>query len=213
MTIPQKKNGFLLVVSSPSGAGKTSLTRALTERNSALHLSISVTTRPPRPAERNGQDYLFVSSKEMRQLHHDNALLEHAEVFGHHYGTLKEPIMQAIERGEIVVCDVDWQGAQSLRRALGQQQVSVFIMPPSLDVLKQRLHTRAQDEEKVLKERFAAAQQDMAHWHNYDYTLINDDFAHTLAQMQAIIEAESLKTERQVAVPPSLPVPSDTESL
>lgn len=211
MTIPaiQKKNGFLLVVSSPSGAGKTSLTRALTERNSALHLSISVTTRPPRPDERDGRDYHFVSSKQMQQLHHDNALLEHAKVFGYHYGTLKEPIMQAIEKGDIMVCDIDWQGAQSLRRALGQQQVSVFIMPPSLDVLKQRLHTRAQDEEKVLKERFAAAQQDIAHWHNYDYTLINDDFARALEQLQAIIQAEFLKTAR---IPPSH-APSDTKSL
>lgn len=212
MVMSQKKIGFLLVVSSPSGAGKTSLTRALIQHNSTLHLSISVTTRPSRPAEQNGQDYHFISLEKMHQLKNDNALLEHAEVFGHHYGTLKQPIMQAIEKGNIAVCDIDWQGAQSIRRALGQQQVSIFIMPPSLDVLKQRLHTRAQDEEKVLKERFAAAQHDMAHWHNYDYTLINDDFAHTLAQMQAIIEAESLKTERQIAVPP-LPAPSDTKSL
>ena len=209
MTIPQKKNGFLLVVSSPSGAGKTSLTRALVQHNPKLQLSISITTRPPRPAERDGTDYHFVSLEKMSQLRHDNALLEHAEVFGHHYGTLKEPIMQAIENGDVVVCDVDWQGAQSLRRALGQQQVSVFIMPPSLDVLKQRLHTRAQDEEKVLKERFAAAQQDIAHWHNYDYTLINDDFARALEQLQAIIQAEFLKTAR---IPPS-PAPSDTKSL
>ena len=197
------------MVSSPSGAGKTSLTRALVQHNPKLQLSISITTRPPRPAERDGTDYHFVSLEKMSQLHHDNALLEHAEVFGHHYGTLKEPIMQAIENGDVVVCDVDWQGAQSLRRALGQQQVSVFIMPPSLDVLKQRLHTRAQDEEKVLKERFAAAQQDIAHWHNYDYTLINDDFARALTQLQAIIQAEFLKTTR---IPPSH-APSDTESL
>lgn len=209
MVISQKKSGFLLVVSSPSGAGKTSLTRALTEHNSALHLSISVTTRPPRPAEQDGKDYHFVSSEEMQRLHHDNALLESAEVFGHHYGTLKEPIMRAIEQGDVAVCDIDWQGAQSLRHALRQQQVSVFIMPPSLDALKQRLHTRAQDEEKIIKKRLAAAEQDMAHWHNYDYIMVNDDFALALAQLQAIIQVEFLKTSR---ISP-FPVPSDTKSL
>ena len=195
-TIP--RNGILLVLSSPSGAGKSTLARRLLAEDESFELSISATTRPPRPGETHGKDYFFVSAEEFARQVAAGELLEHAEVFGNRYGTPAAPVETALQAGRDVLFDVDWQGAQQLRdSALGRSVVSIFILPPSIAALEQRLRARAQDSDDVIAGRMAKAKAEISHWAEYDYVLINDDLSRCFSQIGTIIAAERLRRDRQ----------------
>ncbi len=195
-----KRRGLMLVLSSPSGAGKTSLSRKLLTLNLDLSLSVSMTTRLPRPGEVDGEDYFFVSQKVFKQAIQEGAFLEYAQVFGNAYGTLREQVEAFLSEGKDVLFDIDWQGAQQLYRTAGADVVRIFILPPSLEILAKRLHQRSQDTADVVAERMAKAADEISHWAEYDYVLINDQFDTTLVQLQAILQAERLKRERQLGL-------------
>lgn len=191
------RNGLLLVLSSPSGAGKTTLTRLLLERDPAFELSVSATTRRPRPAEAEGKDYFFVSDQRFAEMISNGELLEHADVFDHRYGTPRAPIEDVIGQGRDVLLDVDWQGAQQIKLSpLGRSVVSVFILPPSIEALAARLVSRGQDSKKVIAGRMAKAQAEIAHWAEYDYVLINDNLDTCFVQIETIVSAERLRLAR-----------------
>ena len=192
-----RRRGFLLVLSSPSGAGKTTITRRLVQRDRSLSLSVSVTTRPPRPGEVNGRDYFFVDQDRFNEMIAAGEFLEHAFVFGHHYGTPRAPIEEAISKGRDVVTDVDWQGAQQLVEALPYDITTIFILPPSTQELEARLRTRAQDSEAIVAERMAKAAEEMSHWSEYDYVIINRNIEDSVAESEAIVAAERLRRARQ----------------
>ena len=189
----------MLVLSSPSGAGKTSIARRLLELEPELSLSISVTTRPKRPSEVDGADYHFISRAAYRAMIEAGDLLEHAEVYGHGYGTPRRPVEEALAAGRDVLFDIDWQGTQQLREAR-TDMVSVFILPPSLAELERRLHRRAEDSEAVVQQRLAQVAADVTHFAEYDYVLINSDFDASVAQVRAILGAERLRTPRQAGL-------------
>lgn len=195
------RRGLMLVLSSPSGAGKTTISRALLARDDNLSLSISATTRPPRPGETDGKDYFFVGGEEFRRMTEEDAFLEHADVFDHRYGTPREPVEQALRGGQDVLFDVDWQGAQQLRHAARDDVVGVFILPPSHDELERRLHARAQDSEEVVRGRMAKAAAEMSHWSDYDYIVVNRDVEESVAAVEAVLAAERLRRERQLDLP------------
>lgn len=188
----------MLVLSSPSGAGKTTISHHLLEQEKHLSLSISVTTRPPRPGEVDGQDYFFKTPEIFSQMVTEGAFLEHAQVFGHYYGTLKNQVEYELEKGQDVLFDIDWQGAQQLLQEAASDVVSVFILPPSLDILEERLKTRAQDSADVIHERMSKAIFEMSHWAEYDYVIINEDLDRAIADVQSIIRSERLKRSRQI---------------
>ncbi|MCG8595715.1 MAG: guanylate kinase [Kiloniellales bacterium] len=190
----------MLVLSSPSGAGKTSISRALLERDGNLSLSVSATTRPQRPGETDGKDYHFVAPDDFEALIAADELLEHARVFGHLYGTPKAPVEAALSAGRDVLFDVDWQGTQQLAERARDDLVSVFILPPSTVELEQRLRSRARDPEDVVQGRMAKAADEMSHWAEYDYVIVNRDFEDSIVQVQAILAAERLRRERQVGL-------------
>ena len=190
----------MLVLSSPSGAGKTSISRALLERDGNLSLSVSATTRPQRPGETDGKDYHFVAPDDFEALIAADELLEHARVFGHLYGTPKAPVEVALSAGRDVLFDVDWQGTQQLAERARDDLVSVFILPPSTVELEQRLRSRARDPEDVVQGRMAKAADEMSHWAEYDYVIVNRDFEDSIVQVQAILAAERLRRERQVGL-------------
>ncbi|MGH6827364.1 MAG: guanylate kinase, partial [Rhizomicrobium sp.] len=167
------RRGLMLVLSSPSGAGKTTLSRRLLEADSNLAMSVSVTTRPPRPDEVEGRDYFFISPSAFRGLADGREFLEHAQVFGHRYGTPRQPVTMALAEGRDVLFDIDWQGTQQLRQQAGDDLVSIFILPPSRGELERRLRARAQDAEEVVASRMARADDEISHWAEYDYVLIN----------------------------------------
>ena len=187
----------MLVLSSPSGAGKTTISRLLLERDPNLSLSISATTRPPRPGEVDGVDYIFVSPARFGEMVADNALLEHAEVFGHRYGTPKASVESALAAGRDMLFDIDWQGTQQLREKMRNDLVSVFILPPTTTELERRLRARAQDSDEVVRGRMARAADEMSHWAEYDYIVINEDLEKSLAEVDAILRAERLRRPRQ----------------
>ena len=191
------RRGLMLVLSSPSGAGKSTLSRMLLEVDPSVELSVSATTRPQRPAEVDGRDYHFVTRARFDEMGRNDELLEWAEVFGNHYGTPRAPVEAALARGHDVLFDIDWQGTQQLRDKVGKDFVSVFLLPPSIPELERRLMTRAQDSEEVIRGRMAKASDEMSHWAEYDYVLINRDIDETFAQVQAILLAERLKRVRQ----------------
>jgi guanylate kinase len=195
-----KRRGLMLVLSSPSGAGKTTISRALLERHENLAMSISVTTRPPRPGEREGVDYCFLTASAFQAMVEEGALLEHATVFGHRYGTPRAPVEAALSRGRDVLFDIDWQGTQQLSEGAREDLVSVFVLPPSTKELERRLRERAQDSEAVVSTRMAKAADEMSHWAEYDYVLVNQDFERSVAEVTAILKAERLKRERQVGL-------------
>lgn len=195
------RRGLMLVLSSPSGAGKTTISRLLLERDAQLTLSISATTRLPRPGEKDGRDYFFVSDAEFRRMVEAGEFLEHADVFDHRYGTPRTPVEKALNEGRDVLFDVDWQGAQQLRHAARDDLVGVFILPPSHDELERRLHTRAQDSEDVVRGRMAKATSEMSHWSDYDYIVVNRVVEDSLAGVHAILTAERLRRERQLNLP------------
>jgi guanylate kinase len=186
----------MLVLSSSSGAGKTTLTRTLLQRDSGLTLSISVTTRPQRTGEQPGVHYHFVTRQEFLALREEGALLEWAEVFGNHYGTPRAPVEEALQSGRDVLFDIDWQGARQLAQIAHDDLASVFILPPSRTALEQRLRQRGSDAEEVIARRLAEASREMEHWREYDYVLINDDLETCLGQLTVILHAERLRRPR-----------------
>ncbi|MDE2228871.1 MAG: guanylate kinase [Alphaproteobacteria bacterium] len=195
-----KRRGILLVLSSPSGAGKTTITRALVERDRRLTLSVSVTTRPRRAGEVDGKDYHFVDPKGFDAMIRDGELLEHATVFGHSYGTPRAPVLEAIDSGYDIVTDIDWQGTQQLQATIGADLVSVFILPPTMAALEARLKSRAQDSDAVVRGRMAKSSEEMSHWDAYDYVLINEDIEDSVRRVQAILSAERVRRQRQVGL-------------
>jgi guanylate kinase len=195
-----QRRGLMLVLSSPSGAGKTTLSRRLLDIDGAVTMSVSATTRAPRVGEQEGKDYFFVSPFMFTQMAEGSAFLEHALVFGHHYGTPKEPVMLALARGRDVLFDIDWQGTQQLRQRAGDDLVSIFVLPPSHAELERRLRARAQDAEDVVQARMAKANNEISHWAEYDYVVINDDLDSTLAKIRTILDAERMKRGRQTGI-------------
>ncbi|HUE18293.1 MAG TPA: guanylate kinase [Stellaceae bacterium] len=197
---PIKRRGILLVLSSPSGAGKTTITRALVAQDSKLAISVSATTRPMRRGEIDGQDYYFLDQARFAALVREDGLLEHATVFNHSYGTPRAPVIEALERGSDIISDVDWQGTQQLKAKLRADLVSVFILPPSLPALEERLKTRAQDNDSVVHARMAKSADEMSHWPEYDYVIVNDDLVQTVNRVHAILDAERVRRERQIGL-------------
>ena len=195
------RRGLMLVLSSPSGAGKTTISRMLLERDAGLALSISATTRAKRPGEVPGKDYDFVDKARFAQMRDAGALLEHAKVFDHYYGTPRAPVEKALEAGNDVLFDIDWQGTQQLAQSARTDLVSVFILPPSTAELHRRLRQRAQDPEDVVEARMKKAPDEMSHWAEYDYIVINRDIEDSIAAVQAILAAERLKRDRQIGLP------------
>lgn len=194
---PKQRRGLMLVLSSPSGAGKTSLSRKLLEVEDDISLSISATTRPPRPKEVEGRDYFFVSADEFDRMVAADELLEHATVFGHRYGTPARPVRDALAEGRDMLFDIDWQGTQQLEQKEREDLVRVFILPPSTEELETRLRRRAQDPDEVVAGRMAKAADEISHWAEYDYVLINEDFDRCLARIREILHVERLKRHRQ----------------
>ena len=194
------RRGLMLVLSSPSGAGKSTIAKALLARDAMLTMSVSVTTRPPRPGETDGSDYTFIDAATFAALAADGQLLEYATVFGNSYGSPRGPVERTLASGRDVLFDVDWQGTQQLRQNARTDLVSVFILPPSRAELESRLHTRAQDSEEVVRGRMAKAADEMSHWAEYDYIVVNRDIATAVAEVAAILAAERLRRERQVGL-------------
>ncbi len=199
MTVPERdRRGILFVLSSPSGAGKTTLSRKLLADDPGFTLSVSATTRPPRPAEVEARDYFFVSKQRFDKMVSGREMLEHAHVFGNYYGTPRAPVETAVLAGRDVLFDVDWQGAQQLRNSdLGALVVTVFILPPSIAALEQRLRQRGQDSDAVIAGRMAKARDEISHWAEYDYVLINDDLDLCYSRIGTIVAAERQRRERQ----------------
>jgi guanylate kinase len=195
-----ERRGLMFVLSSPSGAGKTTLSRLLIERMPGLRMSVSATTRAKRPGEVEGRDYLFVDKSHFEDMVEGNELLEWATVFGNRYGTPRGPVEAALSAGQDVLFDIDWQGTQQLREKARQDVVSVFILPPSAAALEQRLHTRAQDSDEVIRARMSRASHEMSHWAEYDYIVINRSIDDAFAEVQSILKAERLKRERRTGL-------------
>jgi guanylate kinase len=195
-----QRRGLMLVLSSPSGAGKTTISRKLLERDGNLSMSISVTTRPRRPGEVDGNDYHFIDAAEFDRLVGAGALLEHAKVFGNYYGTPRTAVESALAEGRDVLFDIDWQGTQQLAEKAREDLVSVFILPPSTRELERRLKSRAQDSAAEVARRMAKAADEMSHWAEYDYIIVNHDIDSSTRRVQAILQAERLRRERQVGL-------------
>lgn len=195
-----ERRGLMFVLSSPSGAGKTTLTRMLIDEIADLRMSISVTTRPKRPGEQEGKDYYFVDQAKFDQMVANDELLEWAKVFDNCYGTPKAPVEHALANGHNVLFDIDWQGAQQLYSRAPKDMVSVFILPPSVQALEQRLHTRAQDSEEIIRGRMKKAGDEMSHFDAYDYIVVNDNIGIAFEAVKSILRAEQLKLERQVGM-------------
>jgi guanylate kinase len=194
------RRGLMFVLSSPSGAGKTTLSRLLLRADRNVKLSVSVTTRPKRRGEIDGRDYHFIDRLRFDAMVESRELLEWAEVFGHRYGTPREPVVAALRAGRDVLFDIDWQGTQQLRESARDDLVSVFILPPSVRELERRLKTRAQDTRDVIGARMGKASGEMSHWPEYDYVIVNKDKDQAFAEVRAILAAERLKRERQIGL-------------
>lgn len=190
----------MLVLSSPSGAGKSTIARALLEREDELFLSISMTTRPPRSGEEEGRDYFFITEDEYNQKVQDDELLEHAQVFSNYYGTPKTLVERHLTAGEDVLFDIDWQGTQQLRESAREDVISIFILPPSYEELEKRLTGRGQDSEEVIRKRMAKASDEMSHWPEYDYVIVNDVIEESIQNVQAILKAERLRRMRRLGL-------------
>lgn len=190
----------MLILSSPSGAGKTTLSRRLLDETDDISLSVSATTRPPRPGEKEGEDYFFMDDDQFHQMVNAGAFLEHAKVFGHSYGTPAGPVHKELEAGRDVLFDIDWQGAQQMQKVAAADIVRVFILPPSLEELHARLKGRGQDSDEVVKERMQKASSEISHWDAYDYVLVNDDVEVCLNQLKNVLEAERLRLQRRPQV-------------
>ncbi len=194
------RRGLLFIMSSPSGAGKTTLSRKLLEHDHGIAMSISVTTRTPRPGEVNGRDYHFIDKPRFEAMIKAGDLLEWANVFGNLYGTPKAPVDDALAHGKDVLFDIDWQGTQQIAQVMKEDLVRVFILPPSVEELRQRLIKRAQDSSAVVAKRMAEASREISHWPEYDYVVVNDDIAQSHRQITAILTAERLRRRRQLGL-------------
>jgi len=192
-----QRRGFMFVLSSPSGAGKTSISRLLLERDKHITLSISATTRAKRSNEEEGVDYYFVDKDKFFTMVKNHEFLEHAEVFGNYYGTPQKKVVESLNSGCDVLFDIDWQGTMQLAKNAREDLVSIFILPPSMKELEKRLRVRAQDSEEVVQERMHKASIEISHWDEYDYILVNEDLAESTAKVEAILRAERLKKKRQ----------------
>jgi guanylate kinase len=195
-----QRRGLMLVLSSPSGAGKTTLSRQLLGNDSQIALSISCTTRDKRPGEKDGVDYRFIDTPTFRGMIDRGEFLEHARVFDHYYGTPSAPVEAALSAGRDMLFDIDWQGTQQLKEKGRDDLVTVFILPPSTRDLERRLISRAQDSADVVARRMSKAADEMSHWAEYDYAIINKDIATSLNQLKSILTAERLKRERQIGL-------------
>ena len=195
-----ERRGLMLVLSSPSGAGKTTLSRALLATEPNIALSVSMTTRRRRPEEREGVDYLFVSPERFDAAVRNGELLEYAIVFDHQYGTPVAPVIEALAGGGDVLFDIDWQGTQQLKEKAREDLVSIFVLPPSQGELERRLRERAQDSEEVVSRRMARAADEISHWAEYDYVIVNDSLEMALSSVAAVLRAERLKRGRQIGL-------------
>jgi guanylate kinase len=200
--VEERRRGLMLVISSPSGAGKTSLAHRLVAEHPDLTPSVSVTTRRARPGEKDGREYWFVTSGAFRDMVADGAFLEWAEVHEHAYGSPRAPVMRLLEDGCDVLFDIDWQGAQAIEREAPVDTVTVFILPPTIGDLAKRLHTRAQDAEDVIARRLGRARDEIEHWVDYDYVIVNDDFELAYARLASIYHAERLRRDRNLWIEP-----------
>jgi guanylate kinase len=201
MSAPEiARRGILLVLSSPSGAGKTTITRALITRDAKLRISVSVTTRPRRAGEVDGQHYHFITRERFHQMVADSELLEHAVVFGNCYGTPRAPVEAVLSAGGDTISDIDWQGTQQLKATVRGDLVSIFILPPSMAALERRLRTRAQDSDDVVRARMAKSADEMSHWPEYDYIIVNRDLDESVRQVESILVAERARRDRQIGL-------------
>jgi len=192
------RRGRLFVIAAPSGAGKTSLVRALMEREPGLRFSISYTTRTQRPTEQHGRDYFFVDREEFERMVTNGEFLEHARVFDNYYGTARRPVEEALAAGRDLILEIDWQGAAQIRAAL-PECISIFILPPSRPELERRLRGRGTDAEEVIQRRLRDAASDMTHWHEFDHVVVNDDFAAALSQLQEVVAGRGEATRKDRA--------------
>jgi guanylate kinase len=200
MSVDIKRRGLMLVLSSPSGAGKTTLSRKLLQSDPGIVISVSATTRARRPNEVDGRDYSFVTPEKFAAMVKADEFFEHATVFEHRYGTPKKPVTDALAAGRDVLFDIDWQGTQQLKERAREDLVSVFILPPSHDELERRLKTRAQDSDEIVARRMAKAASEISHWPEYDYVVLNREIERALAQVKSILEAERARRTRLIGV-------------
>lgn len=197
---PIRRRGLMLVLSSPSGAGKTTISRRLIEHEQDLTMSVSVTTRPKRPGEVAGVDYHFLDPTDFNLMINRQELLEYAEVFGNYYGTPRAPVEKSLADGQDVLFDIDWQGTQQLKENAGEDLVRIFILPPSTTELEKRLKARAQDSDEVVAKRMALSADEMSHWSEYDYIIVNDDLDNSIGEVRAILAAERKRRDRLVGL-------------
>jgi len=200
--LKSQRRGLMIVLSSPSGAGKTTLTRKLLSENDDMAMSVSATTRKPRRGEIDGTDYFFVSKDRFSEMIEDNQFLEHAKVFDHFYGTPSGPVEDALDNGKDVIFDIDWQGTQQLTQAAADDLVKVFILPPDMRELESRLRTRAQDSDDVIAKRMSKSESEISHWAEYDYVIVNEDVGMSMSELRSIIAAERMKRRRQLWLQP-----------
>jgi len=198
--VPIARRGLMLVISSPSGAGKSTIARTLLETDKGIGLSVSVTTRQRRPSEIAGVHYHFVSAREFERLRDSNSLLEWAEVHGNFYGTPREPVEAAMAEGRDMLFDIDWQGAQQLQEKMASDVVAMFVLPSTTPELQSRLHRRAEDSEEVIRTRLINSRAEIGHWEEYDYVIINDDLNSAFDAVQSIVKAERLKRTRRLGM-------------
>ncbi len=192
-----QRRGLMIVLSSPSGAGKTTLTRKLLAENPDMTMSVSATTRHPRRGEKDGVDYYFVSKEKFSELETEDEFLEHARVFDNFYGTPRAPVEEALQEGRDVVFDIDWQGAQQLTQAAAEDLVRIFILPPNMRELEKRLRTRAQDSDETIAKRMSKSEAEISHWLEYDYVIVNEDIDTAMEELRTIVNAERLRRKRQ----------------
>lgn len=192
-----KRRGLLIILSSPSGAGKSTLARRLMAWDPAIRFSVSATTRAPRPGEVDGREYYFRSRAEFEAMVAEGEMLEHAEVFGNLYGSPRAPVVAAMAEGRDTLFDIDWQGGQQVKQAMGDDVVSIFVLPPSIGELERRLRNRAQDSDAVIAGRMAKSQAEISHWAEYDYVLVNEDIDRAEDELKTILRAERMRRDRQ----------------
>jgi guanylate kinase len=198
----RRRRGLLIVLSSPSGAGKSTISRMLMNSDREVTMSVSATTRPKRPGETEDIDYHFVDDDAFDRMIDDGDFVEWAPVFGHRYGTPKNPVKAALKAGSDILFDIDWQGTQQLQAAMGEDLVTIFILPPSMSELERRLRERGTDSEDVIRDRMSRASSEISHWPEYEYVLVNTDADRCLDQVRSIVAAERLKRQRQIGLVP-----------